>query len=585
MKKIITIFLLTALLVSPLLAKVSNAATLKRTFTREYDVVDDHIVVKESKSFQFDSNGLLVPAGSDEQFTIFNPINIDPDRDSKLQKTKDSIILLDGDGNNLTYTTEATDGDNLLIKFKFPRDISFYTPYSVSLEYNSYGLLVKSGNIRDVYVPAFAQDYVFSDSQYEEDVETKVVIPKSLGEINFVLPNSTRTEDSDNFIINFNKEDLVGQTGWIQIGTKQYYNFSIKQSYVQTSPFGFIQNSYKILIPRDINAGVIKQRVYFSKISPEPYSVTNDEEGNLFAEFRVPSNESGDILIEGYAELNQDNSVDFKNSGKLSDIDPQIVKGNTSSAQYWESDSPEIKAAVAEIFTGKDINSMSIYDISQTIYNFVINKIDYSNIKRFGINARQGALATLKGGAAVCMEYSDLYIALMRAVGVPTRAAFGFGYSALDNADAGDNTINHQWAEVYIPSIKSWIGVDTTWGENGNILIGGDLNHFYTHVANKSPTTPSTTEVRILGNTNEIPERVSNVDAIASIPTTELITPEEMKVKYIKPNTFDINNLPDSSYNTFKVLLALLITIAIIAPFIIRRKLKRKIVIKSMNIT
>ncbi|MFS8130946.1 MAG: transglutaminase-like domain-containing protein [Candidatus Dojkabacteria bacterium] len=583
MKKIATLSLLFIVCLSPLFTKVVHAASLKRTFSRDYTIVDDYVQVKESKHLQFVEEGLKIPSGSQEEFTIFNPIDVDPDKATKLQRTKDSITLTDSDGRTLDYQAEDTSSGNLTIKFNFPRDITFFNPYSVTLEYKSFGLLIKSGNIRDVYVPAFSKDYIFSDDQFEEDVDTRVIIPKSLGNINFVLPESTQTESDGNYIINLKKEDLVGQTAWIQVGTKQFYSFSLKQAYTKSSPIGFTQNTYKILIPRDANAGVITQKVYFSKITPTPYSVQQDDLGNMFAEFRVPSNESGEIVIEGYAELNQDNSIGFKDSGKLSDIDPQIIKDNTAPAQYWESDSPEIKAAVADLFKGKDINSMSVYEISQAIYTFVTDKIDYSNVKRFGINERQGALATLKGGAAVCMEYSDLYIALMRAAGVPARAAFGFGYSALDSAQAGSDTINHQWAEVYIPSIKSWVGVDTTWGENGNILIGGDLNHFYTHVANKSPNTPSTTEVRLLGGSVDIPERKANVAAITSIPTTGLSTEDELIAKYPKQNEFDINEIPETTSTILKVILALLITFIIVAPFLIRRKNKVKSTIKEID--
>lgn len=575
MKKTLVGITIALIALTPMFTKVVNAATLKRTFSREYSVVDDYIQVKESKTLEFTELGLKIPAGSQEEFTIFNPIDIDPQKDQKLQLTKDSITLTDSEGRNIAYTTQDTAGGNLVIQFAFPRDITYYSPYTVTLDYKSYGLLIKSGNIRDIYVPAFSKDYVFTDGQYEEEVNTKVIIPKSLGSINFSLPSNNQTDNGDSTIMTFSKEDLVGQTAWIQVGTQQFYSFSLKQDYTSTSPFSITNNTYKILIPRNVSAGVINQKVFFSKISPEPASVEKDELGNLFATFKVPSNESGQIIIEGYAELDQDNSVDFKNSGKLSDIDPAIIDANTSAAPYWESDSPEIEAAVTDIFKGKDINTMSIYEISEAVYTFVTDRIDYSNIKRFGINERQGALATLRGGAAVCMEYSDLYIALMRAAGVPARAAFGFGYSALDDAQGGADSTSHQWAEVYIPNLKSWIGVDTTWGENGNILIGGDLNHFYTHVANVSPNIPSTTEVRLLGGSAEISERKSEVAAIGSLPKENLISANELIAKYPQKSEFELGNFSETTSTVLKIVLALLITLIIVTPFYLKKRKRR----------
>src|SRR5262249_16924543 len=148
-------------------------------------------------------------------------------------------------------------------------------------------------------------------------------------------------------------------------------------------------------------------------------------------------------------------------------------------------------------------------------YQYVVDKIDYSEVKRFGLNTRQGALKTLEGGAAVCMEYSDLFIALMRAEGVPARAAFGYGYDS--RATSGVDTA-HQLAEAYIPKLGQWVGVDTTWGENGPAIIGGDLNHLYRHVAVVDPNTPAQVSVQFFGQTPEGSDEKFAITAEAQAP-------------------------------------------------------------------
>src|SRR5260221_5126070 len=508
MKKFLTIIAFIALgfLLKP---STIHAYVIEKQYDRTYELNEDYVQITEKKDIKVIQNNLYIPPGSEEGFTIFNPIQNDPDVKEKVQKTLDSIALTDNFGNKLDYTTESTDNGNLQIKIKLNTGIYYNQTYSINLSYRSYGLVIKSGALRDLYIPAFAKDYVFEDDQSKETISTTIRVPKIYGTINFVRPTATIQDDGTNRKINLTQDQLLGHTGWIQIGIKQFYSFKISQPYTSSTSIPIVYNSYKLVIPRSTDAGPVNQKVFFTKITPEPYQIVEDKDGNLIATFRVPATDNGNIEIEGYAELDENNSVDYKTSGNLSDIPASIVANNTMPAKYWESDSQEIKDAAAQI-KGTETN---VYKLIAKTYEYVVGKIDYSEVKKFGLNQRQGALATLKGGAAVCMEYSDLFIALMRAMGVPARAAFGTGYSALDYTTSSSDAINHQWAEVYVPGINSWIGVDTTWGENGTEIIGGDLNHFYSHVASVNPETPSTTEVTFYGKDGKFSERTMQVMA------------------------------------------------------------------------
>lgn len=526
MKKIIflSIFFALGLLLN---TKVS-AKIIEKTYDRVYDVKDDHIEITETKAISVTENNFFIQAGAEESFTIFNPVQDDPEAQSKAEQTLSSIVLTDGSGNNLSFTSDTTATGNLIIKTKINTGIYSGQTYTIRLKYSSYGLIIKSGALRDMYVPAFAKTYVFEDEQSIEKVTTKVIIPKSLGDINFIRPVANIQPDGSNNVINFTQEDLTGATAWIQIGTTQYYTFNIEQPYIATSSIPIVYNQYKIILPRDITSGPITQKVFFTGITPEPFSTEIDSDGNLTATFRVPVNEEGVIKVSGYAVLTQNNSIDFVNSGNIDQISSDLITQNTSAAKYWESDSSEIED-LAKTLKGNETN---VYNLVESAYQYVVGKIDYSEVKKFGLNQRQGALATLQGGAAVCMEYSDLFIAILRAMGIPARAAFGSGYSALDGLTSSTNTVNHQWAEVYIPSIKSWVGVDTTWGENGDTLIGGDLNHFYTHVASVDPETPSSTEAVLYGRGGTFKDRTINVAAQSTKPTEDSLTEEQLTARY-----------------------------------------------------
>ncbi|GEM_PF-2722584 len=61
----------------------------------------------------------------------------------------------------------------------------------------------------------------------------------------------------------------------------------------------------------------------------------------------------------------------------------------------------------------------------------------------------------------VCVEYTNLFLALSRSLGYPSRAVLGYTYSP----EYGWQM--HSWAEVYVGN--EWVGVDPTWLEVGYI--------------------------------------------------------------------------------------------------------------------
>jgi hypothetical protein len=504
----LSVLVLSAILFS---SKV-DAAVLDKTNERSYVLKEDSVEIREVKTFKVNQPSWYIPAGSEEIFYIFNPIENDPNQKDKIDRTLKSLVLTDSFGESLNFNSETITGGSVLIKLRTPRNIIFGESYKIELKYTAYGLILKNGVVKDFYLPAFSKDYKFETENTKETVTTEVKIPKTLGEINFVAPDLAIEDQPNERVIRFPQERLVGESGWIQIGINQNFNFSISQPYKATSNISFLFNTYKLILPRNIVSGYISQEVFYGEISPTPYYVEKDLNENLVAYFKVPSNESGEIKVNGYATIKQNKDVNFAQSGVITDISSEILKNNTAPGKFWESSSIEIQQ-VARDLKGSETD---VFKILNKTYQYVIDKIDYSDVKRFGINNRQGALETLRGGAAVCMEYADLFIALMRAQGIPARAAFGHAYSALDYASVEDKTINHQWAEIYIPSINSWIPVDTTWGENGRAVIGGDLNRFYLHVASVDPETPSPTEVTFYGNIGTIPENITTVTAADS---------------------------------------------------------------------
>lgn len=510
-----------------------DAAILEKTINRTFNVKENRVSVNETVTAQVVDSRYLIPSGSEEVFTIFNPIISDPDAQEKIDSALPSIKVVDGNGKKINFRTEIED-QHIVIYAKRPTNLVFGQTYVMTATYDNYALTSRNGGLFDIYIPSFAEDFNFEDETTKRDYKlTSVNIPKTFGENNFVIPNKQINEQGSNWNIKFTQADLTGTISWIQMGTKQFYEFNITQPYPATTSIPLFYNTYDITLPRDITAGPVTQEVFYTDISPEPDEIITDKDGNLIASFRIPATKSGEINVSGYTATAQDKQIQLENSGSISDIDLAIANEHTQPAPYWEAAHPDILSTANQL-KGDMTN---VYDIISATYSYVVDKIDYSNVKRFGLNTRQGALATFQGGAAVCMEYSDLFIALSRAQGIPARAAFGYGY---DSRSTDGIQVAHQWAEVYIPSLGEWVGVDTTWGESGPAIIGGDLNHFYKYVASVDPETPAPVSLAYFGITPEVSDEKFTITAIKELPTNlQARTQEELLELYPEKSDID----------------------------------------------
>lgn len=487
-----------------------HAAVVEKNLSRSYTLYDDYVEVEELLSTKITDSRFFIPSGQEETFLIFNPIVNDTQAQTKIEKTTPTIEVTDANGNKRDFTTRI-DGQHLVVTTSYPSETRVGKKSKLKIKYKSYALSSQTGAIRDMYVPSFSKDFEFSTGRTALNVGTTVLIPKDYGNINIVTPEKQAETDGINWIFNFSQQELTGTISWIQIGTTQYYEFEITQPYSQSSSIPLFYNTYKVMLPRDVTAGPVTQTVNYTSISPAPYEVEQDEFGNLIGVFRVPATNNGEITLTGYIEVSDSKNFSFEDSGTLADIPQNIIDSYTQPGKFWEVNAPEIQAKAMEL-KGEETD---IYKILSKTYKYVVDQIDYSEVKRFGLNERQGALKTLQGGGAVCMEYSDLFIALMRAQGVPARAAFGYGYDprSTDGVDTA-----HQWAEVYLPTHDTWVLVDTTWGESGTDVIGGDLNHFYKYVAGVDPQTPAPVEAKFFGGLESIPDEEFTITAVEQAP-------------------------------------------------------------------
>ena len=199
----------------------------------------------------------------------------------------------------------------------------------------------------------------------------------------------------------------------------------------------------------------IGQQVSVSSIKPPPQEIIKDDiNGNVIIFWEIaPSTKS--LTFQYDFEVHA-TDIEF-------DIDPHNIKPyDTDSEQYryytksepWIELSPEIRQKAREIIQ----TETNPYLCAKLFYDWVIDNMSYVYPKVEDRGA-QKSFTRLSGD---CGEFSFVFIALCRSVGIPARPV-----TAVWPTESG-----HAWAEFFIEPY-GWLPVDTT--------IAQVLNESYQH--------------------------------------------------------------------------------------------------------
>ena len=156
------------------------------------------------------------------------------------------------------------------------------------------------------------------------------------------------------------------------------------------------------------------------------------------------------------------------------DIPMEIQERFTKPAPYIESDDD----CIAGNATAISANATNMYSKINELFNFVSNRtlFEYDegvqNISRKSSSHVRGALWALKNHKGVCFDFAHLFVALLRAEGIPSRVSEGI------ILDGRSGFMVHDWAEVYFPKV-GWVPFDPTWEEAESNIHMKILNPLY----------------------------------------------------------------------------------------------------------
>ncbi len=326
-------------------------------------------------------------------------------------------------------------------------------------------IVTKTGEVWEVLVPK-----INSDTSYESYSVT-LDIPKSFGNAAYMSPDPSTT----NFLGNTNQYifngDVAAKNG-VSAAFGQFQVFDFNLVYHLENPLARVA-SIEIAIPPDSAF----QKVNYKGITPAPSEVRIDADGNWLAKYDLKPRERVDVTATGAVQL-------FASGRNFPRPTQSTLSSNLKPSDFWQITDPEIVSLAKRLKTPR-----AIYDYVSLTLSYDYSRVQ-PNVTRLGAIA---ALADPK--SAICTEFTDLFIAIARAAGIPAREVNGYAYTENPQIQPISLVADvlHAWPEYWDSKNNIWVPVDPTWGSTtGGIDFYSklDLRHFAFVVHGEDSTKP-----------------------------------------------------------------------------------------------
>lgn len=326
-----------------------------------------------------------------------------------------------------------------------------------TLRYQTKEIAKKAGRIWEINIPRASPD------ENPLFYNLTLLLPNSFKEPAYVYP-----KPKVNFFWNKDSGSEKGIT--LAFGDFQGFKFNLAYHLENLYLYPLVA---KIALPPDSGY----QKIFLQKIEPQPSEITVDGDGNRLAQYFLLPKQSLEVKVTGIAKISalprpgyqeKTNSLDFQKY-----LQPQ---------KFWEQ-SPEIKKIAGRLKT------------PEAIYQYVVSTLDYDYARAQTKAVRIGAEKILtEPNKAICMEFTDLFVALSRAAGIPAREVDGFAYTADSRLKPLSliTDVLHSWPEYWDNAANSWIQVDPTWDKTSGLdyFHHFDFNHLAFSIRGIDSTNP-----------------------------------------------------------------------------------------------
>lgn len=368
-----------------------------------------------------------------------------------------SIIAYDGGGSITPVITQKDGKTQINVNFH-EHNVGIGRETAFWLRFENDDIARHTGAIWEINIPGIRED---------EDIESYVAnlqVPPTFGPNAYMWP-------APNAGTTWNKEQLLRGGITAAYGTAQYARLSL--SYFLENPT-IAPKEKAIALPPD----TATQHIHIQSLDPKPTTVTRDDDGNYLASYSLLPGQHMTIVA----------SVDMEITLTPKQGQTELLGDESlylQPRQYWDINDPSITVLA------------KTYTTPRAIYEYVVSALTY-DYKRVGQTPiRKGAKQVLAApDTAVCMEFTDLFIAISRAAGIPAREVVGYAYTT--NAKLRPLSlvydVLHSWPEYYDREHKIWVPVDPTWANTTggvNYFDKLDFNHIVFAIHGTSSDSPA----------------------------------------------------------------------------------------------
>ncbi len=374
-----------------------------------------------------------------------------------LDSDKINNVIAYDDGGIITPTISVKDGKTQISLTFNVKAIGLGKSFTFSLRYEHSGIASKAGNIWEIYVPGVVNDADIGA------YDVTLAVPPTFGPAAYLSPRPQKGNT-------WTKEQMI--RGGIAGAYGNSQKFDVTLSYLLTNSGSGTQTQI-IALPPD----TAYQEVVINSLEPQPTTVTRDDDGNWLAHYQLSGGQT--ISVRANASI----SI-YLSPRKGFVTKPVTISDYIGPQKYWETEDPAIAALARQYRTPREI-----YEYAATALSY-----DYEKINEQA--TRLGAINSLKTPKeAVCMEFTDLFIAISRAAGIPARRNVGYAYTNNPKLRPLSlvSDILHAWPEYYDQEQGIWIPIDPTWANT----TGGvdyfaklDFNHIVFAINGKDSVLP-----------------------------------------------------------------------------------------------
>lgn len=296
----------------------------------------------------------------------------------------------------------------------------------IHIGYKTRQLYKSEGLLRNLNIPPLQTE------ENLEEVNFTLTIPENFDEFSFIsLKDAKFSKEAGKEILRYSQSDApLGL--FVVFGEEQQFEFVYNYNLYNESDK---EKMYTITLPSDSPS----QIVYFTNITLIPERTLSDNDGNNLIEYLLGPGESKDIRVTGFTRIT-------RNTEKV--LDTTTLQLYLKESEIWQFNDENVRNIINKV-TRSDY---SMYENAGFIYDYIIANFEYSEVQS---SDRVNVTDLIQGDKQLsCENFTDLFVALARGSGIPTREVVGFS----NLSDTLDSL--HFWVEFYDDINREWVIAD-----------------------------------------------------------------------------------------------------------------------------